>query len=47
MLGIAPDFAYNDAEIDAWWQEAELRAQEAETRRNRPDAEGGVHAASY
>jgi len=47
MLGIAPDFAYNDAEIDAWWQEAELRAQEAETRRNRPGAEGGVHAASY
>ncbi|MFO0457357.1 MAG: peptidoglycan D,D-transpeptidase FtsI family protein [Alphaproteobacteria bacterium] len=47
LLGVAPDFAYHDAEIDSWWQQAELRERNATVGRARPGEEGGVHAASY
>ncbi|MFO0109621.1 MAG: hypothetical protein ACK52W_03690, partial [Alphaproteobacteria bacterium] len=47
LLGVAPDFAYHDAEIDSWWQQAELRERNATVGRARPREEGGVHAASY
>ena len=47
LLGVAPDFAYHDAEIDSWWQQAELRERNAKVGRARPGEEGGVHAASY
>ena len=46
-LGMVPDFNYADAEMDRWWQEAELRARAAEAQRSRPGAGGGVHATSY
>jgi cell division protein FtsI (penicillin-binding protein 3) len=47
LLGVAPDFAFNDAEIDGWWQQAELRERNATGGRAHLGAEGGVRAASY
>ncbi|MBN8542648.1 MAG: penicillin-binding protein 2 [Alphaproteobacteria bacterium] len=47
LFGMAPDFTYDDAEIDGWWADAENRVQQINTRRMQKLQERAIHAATY
>lgn len=47
LLGMMPDFAYDDPEIDGWWAESRQRVQQIEARRLQKLQQKAIHAASY
>lgn len=47
LLGMAPDFTYDDAEIDAWWAQAKARQHQAKTQHVQKLQEKAIHAATY
>jgi cell division protein FtsI (penicillin-binding protein 3) len=47
LFGMAPDFTYDDPEIDAWWADAETRVQHIRTQRVQKLQERAIHAATY
>lgn len=47
LLGMAPDFVYDDPEIDSWWADAQNRLQQTHTRRVQKLQERAIHAATF
>jgi len=47
LLGMRPDFAYDNARVDAMWSSAEARAKAAEMQRMKHLQQGAIRAAAF